>query len=410
MNVSSLSVPRQELLGRQRGAREAAAARGLEALVVWSRFGTDMYRFGDVTYLTDHHGPVGDFQDAAGWYGHGYNPLILPVEGESVLLVDLPVPNPELIVADHVRFSQRIPDAVADCLCELGLHNKPLGLVGQQTLLASSRDAITERLGHSLDLKPADDILETMRIIKSDTEVAIMRNAVRVGCECMTKMMRAVQPGVTQGDIVAEGIAHLVANDGFPTDVAITTGADSWLYHNPVGPPNWDCTKPLADGEMVHIDLWGPVRRYYTDFARSTVVGGRPSATQRKLLEAPLSAVAEILSAVRPGNTIGAAFSAGERWMKENGWLDPALSLADSPPEAGPLFEHVPIFGHGIGMSTEQPWIVANSEVEIVPNMVLAIEFIISEGSEGAYLEHDVLVTEDGFEILDAECPEQWWE
>lgn len=409
MNVKSLGIPRAELEDRQRRAREQAGERGLAALLVWSRFGTDMYRFGDVTYLTDHHGPVGDFQDAAGWLGHGYNPLILPVEGDSVLLVDLPVPDPERICADEVRFSQRIPDAVAAALAELGLDRAPLGLVGQQVLLASSRDAIASRLGHELDLRPADDILETMRMVKSDAEVALVRNAVRVGCECMERMMRAVAAGVTQGDVVAEGIAHLVANDGFPTDVAITTGTDSWLYHNPVGPPNWDCTTPLAPGEMVHVDLWGPVRRYYTDFARSTVVGGEPTAAQREILEAPLQALPEILAAVRPGNTIGDLFASGERWMKENGWLDPALSLADSPPEAGPLFEHVPIFGHGIGMSTEQPWIVAGSPVEIVPNMVLAIEFIIARGREGAYLEHDVLVTEDGFEILDAACPERWW-
>jgi len=409
MNVKSLGISREELLDRQRRAREQAEERGLAGLVVFSRFGTDMYRFGDVTYLTDHHGPVGDFQDAAGWLGHGHNPLILPVEGESVLLVDLPVPDPERICADEVRFSQRIPDAVADALKEMGLADKPLGLVGQQVLLASTRDQIAARLGHELDLRPADDILETMRMVKSDAEVALMRNAVRVGGECMTRMMNAVAAGVTQGDVVAEGIAHLVANDGFPTDVAITTGADSWLYHNPIGPPNWDCTEPLQTGEMVHIDLWGPVRRYYTDFARSTVVGGEPTDAQREILEAPLQAVPEILSAVRPGNTIGDLFDTGERWMKENGWLDPSLSLADSPPEAGPLFEHVPIFGHGIGMSTEQPWIVAGNPTEIVPNMVLAIEFIISRGDEGAYLEHDVLVTDDGYEILDADCPERWW-
>jgi len=409
MNVQSLGIARAELEERQRRAREQAGERGLAALVVFSRFGTDMYRFGDVTYLTDHHAPVGDFQDAAGWLGHGHNPLILPVEGESVLIVDLPIPDPERICADEVRFSQRIPDALADALAELGLDDKPLGLVGQQVLLASTRDQVAARLGHELDLRPADDVLETMRMVKSEAEVALIRNAVRVGCECMERMMGTVAAGVTQGDVVAAGVGHLVANDGFPTDVAITTGADSWLYHNPVGPPNWDCTTPLRTGEMVHVDLWGPVRRYYTDFARSTVVGGEPSAAQREILEAPLQAVPEICAAIKPGNTIGELFATGERWMKENGWLDPALSLADSPPEAGPLFEHVPIFGHGIGMSTEQPWIVAGSEVEIVPNMVLAIEFIISKGNEGAYLEHDVLVTDDGFEILDAACKERWW-
>jgi Xaa-Pro dipeptidase len=303
-----------------------------------------------------------------------------------------------------------VPRAVAEALREKGLDREPIGLVGRQTLLALSRDVMEESLGHALDLRPADDIVERMRMVKSEAEVALMRNAIGIGCECMDLMMEAVAAGVTEGDIVAEGLRHLVANNGFPTDVAITTGKRSHLYHNPVGPPNWDCERPLQTGEMVHIDLWGPVNRYYTDFARSTVVGGQPTGAQREILEAPLAAIPELLSAIRPGVTVGEVFATGERWMKDNGWLDPSLSLADAPPEAGPLFEHVPIFGHGIGMSTEHPWIVAGNPIVIEPNMVLAIEFIISRGDEGAYLEHDVLVTDDGCEILDGACRERWFD
>jgi Xaa-Pro aminopeptidase len=405
----ALEVSREEFVERQRRAREAASERGLAALLVWARMGTDMYRFGDVSYLTNHHGPVGDFQDAHGWFGHGYNPLILPVEGEPILVVDLPHGDPSVVAVDDIRFTQNVADAVAHALRERGLDRERIGLVGRQALLALSRDQMEEALGHALTLEHADDILERMRMVKSPAEIALMRNAIRVGCECMDLMMEAVAPGVTEGDIVAEGVRHLVANDGFPTDVAITTGSRSHLYHNPVGPPNWDCERPLRKGELVHIDMWGPVKRYYTDFARSTVVGGEPTDAQREILEAPLAAIPELLAAVRPGRTVGEIFAAGEAWMKENGWLDPALSLADSPPEAGPLFEHVPIFGHGIGMSTEHPWIVAGNPIVVEPNMVLAIEFIISRGDEGAYLEHDVLVTDDGYEILDAACRERWF-
>jgi Xaa-Pro aminopeptidase len=404
-----VTVPIEEFRDRQRRALARARERGLAALLVWARMGTDMYRFGDISYLTNHHGPVGDFQDAHGWVGHGYNPLILPVEGDPVLIVDLPPGDPSTVAVDDIRFATNVPREVAAALRERGLDRERIGLVGRQTLLALSRDMMEESLGHQLDLEAADDILEDMRMVKSEAEVALMRNAISVGCECMDLMMDAVQAGVTEGDIVGEGLRHLVANNGFPTDVAITTGSRSHLYHNPVGPPNWDCERPLRTGEMVHIDLWGPVNRYYTDFARSTVVGGSPTEAQRELLEAPLAAIPELLSAVRPGATIGEIFATGERWMKENGWLDPSLSLADGPPEAGPLFEHVPIFGHGIGMSTEHPWIVAGNPIVIEPNMVLAIEFIISRGDEGAYLEHDVLVTEDGCEILDAACRERWF-
>ena len=402
-------VPIPEFRERQARVLEEASERGYAALLVWARMGTDMYRFGDIAYLTNHHGPVGDFQDAHGWVGHGYNPLILPVQGDPVLVVDLPLGDPDSVAIDDVRFTSNVPETVANVLIEKGLESENLGFVGKQTLLAHSRDVMEATVGHPLNLDDADDILERIRMVKSDAEVAIMRNSVRVGSECMNLMMDAVKAGVTEGDIVSEGLRHLFANDGFPTDVAITTGQRSHLYHNPNGPPNWDCDRPLEEGEMVHIDLWGPVNRYYTDFARSTVVGGVPTDAQREILEAPLGAIPALLDTVRPGATIGDVFTAGEEWMKANGWLDPGLSLAEGPAEAGPLFEHVPIFGHGIGMSTEHPWIVAGSPVVIEKNMVLAIEFIISKGSEGAYLEHDIVVTDDGYEILDDDCKERWW-
>jgi len=202
----------------------------------------------------------------------------------------------------------------------------------------------------------------------------------------------------------------MVANDGFPVDVAIASGQRSHLYHDPGShPPHWDSFRRLQKGDMIHVDLWGPVGGYFTDFARSTVVGGHPTAAQRAILEAPLQAITEILAAVRPGVQVGEVFSTGERWMKLNGWLDPSLSLADAPAEAGPLFEHAPHFGHGIGMSTEKPWIVSGNPTLLEKNMVLAIEFIVSRGNEGAYLEHDLLLTDDGYEVLDSPCPDQWW-
>jgi Xaa-Pro aminopeptidase len=225
----------------------------------------------------------------------------------------------------------------------------------------------------------------------------------------MNLMMDAIRPGVTEAAVVAEGVRHLVANGGCLYDVAITAGHTSDQYHEQMGPPHWDHRRKLEAGEMIHVDMWGPVERYFTDFARSTVVGGRATDAQREILEAPLAAIAHLLDGICPGVKVADLFDRGERWMKDNGWLDPSLRLADAPKEAGPLLEHAPIFGHGIGMGNERPWIVFDSPFTIERNMVLAIEFIVARDGEGAYLEHDVLVTEDGVEVLDAGCKERWW-
>jgi Xaa-Pro dipeptidase len=403
-------IKASEFKERQRRAVEAARDRGLAALLVWSRMGTDMYWYGDVTYLTNLHCAVGDFQDDQHWFGHGYDPLILPVDGEPTVLTDLPVPEPDQIHVEDIRFTMRMPETVADVLREKGLDKEPIGLVGRQTLLASSRDLIEERLRHPLDLQQADDILERMRMIKSEGEIAVMRRSAEVGCECMNLMMEAVRPGVTEGEIVGEGLRHLVANGGYPCDVAITSGNRSDRYHHQAGPPHWDCERPLETGDMIHIDLWGPVGGYLTDFARSTVVGSKPTDEQREILEAPLKAIPELIASITPRTLSGEIFSVGERWMKDNGWLPKELDLAGAPPEAGPLLEHAPLFGHGIGMSVERPWFVSEGAIPVEKNMVLAVEFIISRDSQGAYLEHDVLVTDHGCEILDQGCPERWWD
>jgi Xaa-Pro aminopeptidase len=398
-----------EIRGRLDRARVAADERGLSGLLVWARMGTDMYWYGDVTYLSGYHSPLGDFQDNPGWFGRGYSVIVLPVEGEPTLVVDLTGWEPDAVAIDDVRFTLDVPRGVADVLAERGLAGAPLGLVGRQTLLASARDAIDERLGHRLALTPADEILERLRLVKSPAELALMRNAAAVGCEAMASMMEMIRPGLTEAQIVSEGVRSMVAAGGFPYDVAVTSGARSHLYWNPAGPPHWDADRPVAKGDLIHVDLWGPVRGYYTDLARSTVVGGDPTDEQLEVLEAPLAAVPHIVEGIRPGLTVGELFARGERWMKDNGWIPEGISLAEAPPDAGPLFEHCPIFGHGIGLSNEKPWIVADDPTVLEPGMVLAIEFIVARGTDGSYLEHDVVVTETGAEVLTALCPERWW-
>jgi Xaa-Pro aminopeptidase len=225
----------------------------------------------------------------------------------------------------------------------------------------------------------------------------------------MKSMMEVVRPGATEGTIAGEGMRAMAELEGLPYDIAITSGAKSHLYWNPGGPPHWDCRRQLQAGEMIHMDLWGPVRGYYTDFARSTIVGGvEPTPEQRHIIEAPLSAVHHLTSAIKPGVTVGELFDHGERWLVENDWLGGATRMEDAV-GTSPLLSHCAIFGHGIGLSNERPWIVRGDPTVLQKNMTLAIEVILCKGEQGAYLEHNIVVTDDGCEILDAACPERWW-
>jgi Xaa-Pro aminopeptidase len=138
-------------------------------------------------------------------------------------------------------------------------------------------------------------------------------------------------------------------------------------------------------------------------------VGGEPSPEQREVVEGSVHAIEYMVQGVKPGMTIDDLFQRGQTWMRENGWLGSAEASGKSGLGEGPLHSYMPIFGHGIGVSIEKPWIVAGESTVIEKNMTLAIELMLARGTIGANFEHDVLITDDGCEILDIECPKWWW-
>jgi Xaa-Pro aminopeptidase len=225
-----------------------------------------------------------------------------------------------------------------------------------------------------------------------------MHNAADVGSECMRIMMESARPGATEGSIVGEGLRYLAANDGYPFEMAITSGPRANAYWKPTGPPHWDCSRELERGDVFHIDLLGPVRGYVTDFARSGVVGGgRATPEQREVLEATIGVVDAVVDRVRAGVVVRELCEYGRAWLEENGWS--GMGRADHES-----------FGHGIGLGLDQPWLISGDETVLLENMVLAVEHMLGRGPIASIFEHDVVVRADGCEILDVACQNRWWE
>jgi Xaa-Pro aminopeptidase len=397
-------IARSEFLARQGRAVEGAGERGLDALVVWSRGGTSVDFYGDVLYLANHHSPFPPNQDTPQWSGRSYSALVLPVEGEPALVVDLPELPPDIAV-DDVRSTLKVPQTLAEVLREKGLERARLGLVGRDTFLLSSYQTLERALGHAPSLEPADEIVERLRMVKSDAELALIRSAAEVGIGWMETMLEAVEPGRTEGDIVGEGLRYLAAHGGFPYDAAIASGERSQHFFSRFGIPDWDSHRPLEDGELVHIDAWASVDGYYTDFVRSTVVGGQASDSQAELLEGAVAVIDHIIDGVRPGVRIGELYDRGAGWLADNGFG------AHRGDEAGTDFgELFPAFGHGFGVGLEPPWIIEDEQTMVEENMALAIEALVGRpGVGGAGFEQDVIVGRDGCEIVTEGCAARWW-
>jgi Xaa-Pro aminopeptidase len=406
--MSGVQISGEEFAQRRETAKRKAKERGLDALLVWSRGGHTVEAYGDLYYLTNFHSLFPVVPDRPTWASRGHGALILPVDGDPVLVTDY-VDDPEdrIKIAD-VRCVPDMTVSTADALRKMGLLDKKIGLAGGMSFLMSAWRRMQERAGdHKLDLIPADDILERMRLIKSPAEIELIRHASTVGVKWMDATLGAAIEGNTEGDAVGEGLRVLAANGGIQQDIAIASGPFALHYMGSSGIPHWNAQRPMKNGDLVHCDQWGPVNGYYTDFARSTVVDGKPDGAQRELLEGSIALIHHIIAGIKPGQTaFGDLYARGQKWLDDNGFAN-HKSPAD---ETNAFSSQFPCFGHSIGLGIDGPWITEDETTVVEENMTLAIEALVGRPGVGAAnFEENVIVHAHGAEIITAACADKRW-
>lgn len=401
-------IPPAEFAERQRRARQMTAERGLDALVVWSRGGATGDFYGDIMYLANHVTPFPTQPDnIPTWAGRGHSVLILPVDGDAVLIVDSHDYRADLAAVTDVRIGLNIPALVASVLKELDLAAANLGLAGRDSVLLAHHQMISVELGTAPKFTACDDILATLRLIKSDAELNLLRAAAGIGVEAMTAMVDAVHAGVTEADVAAEGWRAVVRRGGVPYDTAIASGPHSEHFQW-ARLPSWDHLRPLQRGDLIHIDLYGPMHAgYWVDMARTAIVGGAPSPDQEAVLDGAIELVETVISAVRPGVTFGDLWQVGDDWRNRNGF--PVLPGDGSGCLVG-LDADFPAFGHTVGLGLESALIQQGSQLIVQPNMVLSVETLLSRaGVGGANFEENIIVTAGGCERLTDSMPARSW-
>ncbi len=395
------AISREEFLGRQAGAREAAAEAGFDGAIVYSRGGAFVDMHADVLYLTNHYSQQPYMGDEAGvGTARSHGACILPVDGPTTVVVDVPWWRRDLVVADQVRPSIHVTKNVADAVREAGLAQGRLAVVGASYMSAAAYLGLLEELPEA-SLVRADRLIEDLRLIKSPAEQEVIRHACRVGNATLEALIDAVVEGATEADAVAAASQVLISAGGVLYDAACASG--SWAHqYTRARLPSADPTRRFEPGDLFHVDCYGAYGGYFFDFARSRVVGDEPTDAQRQLLESVIEGVETICAAIRPGMTAGDVYQVAEDWMA-------ASDFVGSIPEDEPEMEGFPAVGHGLGLMWEAPWLLKDDDTPIERDMYLAVELLFGHASiGGAMFEHNGLVTEDGFEILTT-ARARWW-
>jgi Xaa-Pro aminopeptidase len=193
-------------------------------------------------------------------------------------------------------------------------------------------------------------------------------------------------------------IAEIVRGGGAFYGMGISSGARAHIFA-PSGGRHGSAaygTSVLREGDILRLDAYGSVHGYLFDFARTRVVGMRPSREQRELIDAVRDSVTAGIEAIRPGETLGAVARR----------CDDVLAQSDYARRNGvPASTMGGAWGHGLGLAFEPPWIEPSSSVVIEEGMCLAVERRIEApnaplGLGGAQYEENVLVTGSGIELL----------
>jgi Xaa-Pro aminopeptidase len=400
-------IPAAEYAERRERLRAAAAERGLDGLLVVSRGANGADWGADVVYLTNHYSAFPQIPDRPGqWSGRGHAGLVMPVGEDGTLVVEIPDWRRDLVAIDDVQVSLDLWAGLADALRARGLASANVGLIGRESLLYAAVDRIRAELPE-ITLTWADDLVEDLRRIKSPAEIALVREATRVGGEMVAAFVEAAVPGATEADCVLAALAKGIPQGAFPLDIPVASGAhvDHFLWERM---PSWDWRRPLEPGDMIHPDMYGTVNGYFYDLVRTTVAGRTVTEAQREVLEASVAVVEHIIDGMRPGVACGELFERGAAWLGEHGFDVPGAEHSEGVALLGQAY---PSFGHSLGLAWENPSLVPGEEAVLRPGMVMAVEAEVGRPGAGTgAFEHNLLVTEDGVEILTAHVPNVWWE
>ena len=247
--------------------------------------------------------------------------------------------------------------------------------------LTRLKAALPSKLRRAFLSPLAAPLVEPLRNIKDEEELALMSEAALVGCSLFEHILGFLRPGLKEVEVAAEleYKARLLGAEGMSFETIVASGVRSALPHGRAT----DTRLPRKG--FVTLDFGIILRGYCSDMTR-TVYLGKPRPKERAAYEAVLEAQEAGVGAVRPGASCGEVDEAARGVLRKAG-------LAEA-------FSHST--GHGVGLEIhESPRIGAGQTNRLQAGMVVTIEpGIYLAGQFGIRIEDMVAVTLAGGKVL----------
>jgi Xaa-Pro aminopeptidase len=374
-------IPEHEYLDRAARAAKLTAAAGLDVLVANA---TDS-DYSNVRYFS-RYWPLFEMGGVA-ISPSGKTALMIGLESENYARGSSLIPNIHMLKEYRETADPAYPGmksaTYADVFESLGVTSpKRIGVAGWLCTNLAMHEGLRACFPKA-EIVNADDILTTLRSIKSPAEVACLREGLRIGELALEAMLQAIKPGMTELELSGIAVDTIYRNGGeceahtvYSFGGKKTTNAISRATH-----------RRFEKNEIVQINVGGRVDGYSPSVGRPICLGKMTDA-QRRLLSFGLEMHLQTYDWMRAGLVAGDVARRYEEHVKQAGM--------------GEYYLYGPC--HGLGMlEVEKPWLETCSTYRLAPNMTFQADTFFCDKDFGLRWENGLLVTPEGkAEMLNA--------
>jgi Xaa-Pro aminopeptidase len=297
---------------------------------------------------------------------------VLATDGRYITQSEEQSPDVERVI-DRQCAAALVTRAGKDGVRRLGFEDHDASVATHAMLVA---------LDGAPDLVRLSSPVETLRTVKDDGEIELIRTACTISCRALEDLLVSIVPGRTERDVARDLESRMLDGgaEGRAFETIVATGPNSAIpHHRPTD-------REIAVGDLLKIDFGALYDGYHADCTRTFMVGREPEAWQREIFDVVRAAQRAGRRALAPGAELQGIDDAARDVVREAGY--------------GERFTHG--LGHGVGLEIhEAPMIGYASEGRLAGRTPVTVEpGVYLPGRGGVRLEDTLVANEGGPELL----------
>jgi Xaa-Pro aminopeptidase len=257
------------------------------------------------------------------------------------------------------------------------------------------------RTNPAVRIENLSPVLDRHQWQKAAKDIEIMRHAVDITVDAFMESARLTRPGRWEYEIEAL-IDFIFRRRGSQRAafIIVGSGPNSCMLHH------MDNDRQMEENELLVLDIGTVFCQVATDLTRTIPVSGKFTEEQRRIYDIVLEANKKAISIVKPGVTLAEIHKTAFDIIDEYGYgqyfIHGTCHTLNGGGTSNPLT-------NGLYREAKGQARYSSSDAPLVPGSMFTIEpgIYIPEKALGIRIEDDILVTEEGYEVLTKAAPKE---